>query len=69
MKTNKLKELTDALKRIDALKKEIGQKRDELRSMVSEIGDILESLDEACDDLTDGQYSFERAVETMSQYL
>lgn len=69
MKTTKIKELTDALKRIDGLKKEISQKRDELRSAVMDIDDILGSLDDACDDLSEGQRSFERAVEALSQYL
>lgn len=66
---NKIEKLKPALAKISRLKREIAAKRDELRSAVFEIQDILESMDEAVAELEDGGRCFERAVESMSQYL
>ena len=63
------KPLKTALEKVEHLKVEIAKKRDELREAIAEVEEIAESLDQALDGLEDGKRGFERAVESMSQYL
>lgn len=68
-KNKNLDLLKVSLQNINVLKNEIAKKRDQLRLAVSDVNEILESLDETVDGLDAGSREFERAVDSMSQYL
>lgn len=47
----------------------VSQLRDELRALKNDLSDIIESLDEADMDFSDGIDNIERGLDRMSQYL
>lgn len=65
----KSKKLKVALAKIERLKIQIAKKRDELRSAISDVVDIVESMNEAIDSLEEGQRCFENAADSMSKFL
>jgi uncharacterized protein Yka (UPF0111/DUF47 family) len=58
-----------ALSRVEIIKRDISKKRDELREAVYEVTSIIESMDESIEGLEEGKRNFDRAVESLSQYL
>jgi exonuclease VII small subunit len=62
-------ELLRQINNMKELKKQIADKRTELRAQLIDFESILESLDSGLVDMEDGVESFNRAVDTISQYL
>jgi len=61
--------LQKALTQVAVLKMEISKKRDELRSAVEEVEEIVRSMDEADEELEAGFRAFSRAVDALSERL
>lgn len=61
--------LKTALARVDVLKAEIAKKRDELRSVVEDVQEIVDSMDVADEELAAGLRAFDRAADALSERL
>lgn len=57
------------LKEIEAIKAKISEQRDQLREAVSDMGDILESVDNATSDIESGIEYLKSGLTEMSGYL
>jgi len=63
------KKIIAALKRIEALKLNLAKNRDELRTALSDLEDIIESMDYAEEQIDSGIRSIRDGVDTASQYV
>lgn len=62
----RVKELMEKAEKAKAV---IAAERDTLRQLHSELEDILESVDEGIDEISDGLRYLESGIDRMSQYL
>jgi ABC-type transporter Mla subunit MlaD len=69
MNARQRKQLMRKLEQIETCKAAIAKSRDQLRSLVSDVEDIIASLDEADDSLASGLWSLRSGVDTANQYL
>jgi len=69
MKNIKFTEINKSFAVIEKLKDEIAKQRDLLRTYVEDLGDILESLEEADEGVGDGLRQIKDAIAVMSGYL
>lgn len=64
-----LKKVKDSLSRINTLKKQTETLKDSLREEISQLEDILNSVEEANELLNDGLRAFDDAVMELSKYV
>lgn len=69
MTKTELGKLRSSLAAIEKTKNKLALVRDELRSQVNDLEDILGSTDDAIELLEDGKDNFQRAVESLSKFV
>jgi ABC-type transporter Mla subunit MlaD len=69
MNARQREELLRKLEQIETCKAAIAKSRDQLRSLVSDVEDIIASLDEADDTLASGLWPLRKGVDDTSEYL
>jgi len=65
----KRQKLRTKLNEIESLKNKLAQTRDELRDKITELLDIIDSLDRADDAFGEGAQLLEEAVDNASEHL
>jgi len=65
----KNQKLRTKLSEIESLKNKLAQTRDELRDKITELLDIIDSLDRADDAFGEGTQLLEEALDNASEYL
>lgn len=64
-----LKLFTPLLKKFNDVSNEFSKKRDELRCLLSDIEDLMASVDETCEYLEEAKMAIENGIDTISQYV
>ena len=61
--------IEELIKKLKEKKEEAGRVRDEIREILTEFTEIADSLDNGVEGIADAIREFERAVDSMSEYV